>query len=610
MLKSFICFIQLFALTVGTLVAASTVRNIPASQKFEPPEKAWKWADKQLKKMSVEEKVGQLVHVGVNAKFANQDSEYFQDLKRQVVDKKIGGIIFFGAPIYETTILINRMQELASVPLLMSLDAETGIGMRFEDATNFPWAMAISATENPDYARRVGVITGREARAIGVYHVYAPVLDVNNNAGNPVINVRSFGEDPEAVAKFGVQFIEGIQSQNVLATAKHFPGHGDTNVDSHRGLPIIDHSLASLEKTELVPFRAAVKAGVSSIMIGHIALPQIDSEEIKPLKDYKGGDAQPGAEIVSQKATIPATLSEKVQTELLRKDLGFNGLIVTDAMSMSGLTIYFDQAEAGVRAFIAGADILEKPADTDAMINGLVTAVKSGRITEDRLNQSVRKILAWKFELGLIKQKFTPVDQIDRIVSGMESEALATEIATKAITLVRNDENAIPLDRTKRIAVLGLSNSFEGDSMMSSLDRTLRQNGVRFDSVLLQDNSSPEQIARARDITAKADIVVAAMYGRVRSGAKNSVGVPDSGAAILKDLLGSNKKVVGISFGNPYVLTSFPQLKTYLVAYGDMSELQVASVKAVLGSQDITGRLPISLPGLYPRGTGIQLTKK
>ena len=610
MLKSFICFIQLFALTVGTLVAASPVRNIPASQKFEPPEKAWKWADKQLKKMSVEEKVGQLVHVGVNAKFANQDSEYFQDLKRQVVDKKIGGIIFFGAPIYETTILINRMQELASVPLLMSLDAETGIGMRFEDATNFPWAMAISATENPDYARRVGVITGREARAIGVYHVYAPVLDVNNNAGNPVINVRSFGEDPEAVAKFGVQFIEGIQSQNVLATAKHFPGHGDTNVDSHRGLPIIDHSLASLEKTELVPFRAAVKAGVSSIMIGHIALPQIDSEEIKPLKEYKGGDAQPGAEIVSQKATIPATLSEKVQTELLRKDLGFNGLIVTDAMSMSGLTIYFDQAEAGVRAFLAGADILEKPADTDAMINGLVAAVKSGRITEDRLNQSVRKILAWKFELGLIKQKITPVDQIDRIVSGKESGALANDIAGKAITLVRNDENAIPLDRTKRIAVLGLSNSFEGDSMMSSLNRTLRQNGVRFDSVLLQDNSSPEQTARARDITAKSDIVIAAMYGRVRSGAKNSVGVPESGAAILNELLGSNKKVVGISFGNPYVLTSFPQLKTYLVAYGDMSELQVASVKAVLGSQDITGRLPISLPGLYPRGTGVQLTKK
>jgi beta-N-acetylhexosaminidase len=605
MLKRFICTIQLFLMTVG--LAAGLGAQTP--QKFEPSEKAWKWADKTLKKMSVEEKIGQLIHIGVNAKFANQDSSYFQDLKRQVVNKKIGGIIFFGAPIYETTILINRMQELANVPLLMSLDAETGIGMRFEDAINFPWAMAVAATGNPDFARRMGVITGREARAIGVYHIYAPVLDVNNNAANPVINVRSYSEDPETVAKFGVQFIQGIQSQNVLATAKHFPGHGDTNVDSHRGLPIIDHSLASLEKTELVPFQAAIKGGVSSIMIGHIALPQIDGEEIKPLREYKGGDAEPGSEIVRQKATIPATLSEKLQTELLRKDMGFNGLIVTDAMSMSGLTIYFDQAEAGVRAFLAGADILEKPADVDAMIGGLVTAVKSGRIPEDRLNSSVRKILAWKYELGLIKQKITPIDQIDKIVSGKESDALAEEIAAKAITLVRNDENAIPLDRAKRIAVLGLSNGFDGDSTMFSLGRGLRQNDVKFDAVLLQDNSSPEQIARAREITSRADVIVAAMYGRVRSGAKNSVGVPEAGATILNDLLANNKKVIGVSYGNPYVLTSFPKLRTYVVAYGDMSELQIASVKAILGLQDITGRLPISLPGLYPRGTGIQLIK-
>ena len=603
-------FLLLLFLVTNSIFAAYPPLSDSAPPQFQPSEKALKWADKQLKKMSVEEKVGQLVHVGINARFANQDSEYFQDLKRQVVDKKIGGIIFFGAPIYETTILINRMQALADVPLLMSLDAETGIGMRFEDAINFPWAMAVAATGNPEFARRMGAITGREARAIGVYHVYAPVLDVNNNAGNPVINVRSYSEDPETVAQFGVQFIQGIQSQNVLATAKHFPGHGDTNIDSHRGLPIIDHSLASLEKTELVPFRAAIKGGVSSIMIGHIALPQIDSEEIKPLKEYKGGDAEIGAEIVKQKATLPATLSEKIQTELLRKNMGFDGLIVTDAMSMSGLTIYFDQAEAGVRAFLAGADILEKPADVDVMINGLVAAVKTGRITEDRLNQSVRKILAWKYELGLAKQRITPIDQIDKIVSGKDSDQLAKEIAGKAITLVRNDEDAIPLDRTKRIAVLGLSNGFDGEATMFSLGRGLRQNGVKYDAVLLQDNSSPEQIARAKEITSRADIVIAAMYGRVRSGARNSVGVPEAGAAILNNLLAENKKVIGVSYGNPYVLTAFPQLKTYLVAYGDMSELQLASVTAMLGSQDITGRLPISLPGLYPRGTGIQLVKK
>ncbi|MBK9766221.1 MAG: hypothetical protein IPP63_03945 [Chloracidobacterium sp.] len=242
-----------------------------------------------------------------------------------MVENKIGGIIFFGAPLYETTILANRMQSLAKLPLLMSLDAETGIGMRFEDATNFPWAMAVAATGEPEYARRMGVITGREAKAIGIRHVYAPVLDVNNNAANPVINVRSFGEDPSDVARFGVAFAQGIQSQKVIATAKHFPGHGDTAVDSHRGLPIIDHSRESLEKTELVPFRAAVKGGIASVMIAHIALPQIDGEEIKPLANYRGGDAEAGAEIVKEKATIPATLSYKVQTDILRKDLDFRG---------------------------------------------------------------------------------------------------------------------------------------------------------------------------------------------------------------------------------------------------------------------------------------------
>ncbi|MGI8408444.1 MAG: glycoside hydrolase family 3 protein, partial [Pyrinomonadaceae bacterium] len=381
--------------------------------------------------MSVDEKIGQLIHVGVNARFANQESEFFKDLKRHVVENKIGGIIFFGAPIYETAHLGNRMQDFAEIPLLLSLDAETGIGMRFGDAVNFPWAMAVAATGNPEYARKIGVVTAREAKAMGIMHVYSPVLDVNNNADNPVINVRSFGENPEEVAKYGVAFIQGVQSQRVLATAKHFPGHGDTNVDSHRGLPIIDHSRASLEKTELLPFRKAVEAGVGSIMIAHIGLPQIDAEEIKPLKEFIQGDAEEGAEIINQKATIPATLSAKVQTDLLRKEMGFEGLIVSDAMSMSGLTLYFTQEEAGVRAFLAGTDILEKPADVDAMLRGLRDAVKSGRISEARLNESVRKSLAWKHELGLTKQKTVPLDQLDRIVSNSETAALAEEIAAK-----------------------------------------------------------------------------------------------------------------------------------------------------------------------------------
>ncbi|MCA1590061.1 MAG: glycoside hydrolase family 3 protein [Acidobacteria bacterium] len=475
--------------------------------------------------MSTDEKIGQLVHIGINARYAHRDSAFFKDLQRHVVENKIGGVIFFGAPIYETTIIANRMQEMAETPLLMSLDAETGIGMRFEDAINFPWAMAVAATGNPDYARRVGEITAREARAIGIQHVYSPVLDVNNNHANPVINVRSFGEDPDDVAKFGIAFIEGLQSACVLATAKHFPGHGDTNIDSHRGLPIIDLPRERLSKIELVPFRRAVEAGVGSIMIAHIALPQIDGEEIRPLKQFIQGDAEHGAEIVNQKATVPATLSAKVQTDILRNEMNFKGLIVSDAMSMSGLTIYFTQEEAGVRAFLAGTDILEKPADVDAMLRGLRAAVASGRISQERLNESVRRQLAWKYELGLAKQKITPIDQIDRVVSGAESLALTDEIAQKAITLVRNDGNMLPLNREQKIVVLGISNGFDGGSVMNPLLQTLRQNGVRFVPAYIQENSSAEQFAAARKAVGEADMIIVGLYGRVRSGAKNSVGI-------------------------------------------------------------------------------------
>jgi beta-N-acetylhexosaminidase len=589
-------------------VPYSALRS-PESARFEPSKKSWDFAAKTVKKMTTDEKVGQLIHVGINARFANQESPFFKDLRRHVVDNKIGGIIFFGAPIYETTHIANRMQEIAKYPMLMSLDAETGIGMRFEDATNFPWAMAMTATGDPELARRAGVVTGREARAIGIQHVYAPVLDVNNNADNPVINVRSFGEDPEDVARFGIAFAQGIQSQRVIATAKHFPGHGDTAVDSHRGLPIIDLPRSRFDSLELLPFKRAVDAGIGSIMIAHIALPQIDNEQAKPLKEYKGGDAEHGAEIVSESAFIPATLSSKVQTDILRNQMGFKGLIVSDAMSMSGLTLYFTQEEAGVRAFLAGTDILEKPADVDAMLKGLKDAVASGRIPMARLDEAVTRQIAWKHELGLFKERIAPLDQIDRIVSSPDVTELTNEIANKALTLVRLENGAMPIDRSKKIAVIGISNGFDG-GVMNPLAGALRANGLQFAQGYVQENSLQQNVDAARKAVAESDIVVFGLYGRVRSGAKNSVGIPDNGAAILREALAAGKTVIGISFGNPYILSSFPEMKTYLVAYGDMPSLQRASARSLLGMQDVTGKLPISLPGLHPRGTGLQFSKK
>jgi len=572
---------------------------------------ALKWADSVLGKMSLDEKIGQLISVGINATFLNQDSEAFKALRHQVVDNHVGGIILFRGPVYESVVIVNRMQELAKYPLLISADLEAGSGMRFDDTVNFPWNMAIAATGNPDYARRAGELTGREARAMGIQQIYAPVSDVNNNAANPVINVRSYGEDPADVARFVAAFVEGAQNAGVIATAKHFPGHGDTATDSHRGLPEIDVTRERLNSVELVPFRAAVNAGVGAVMTGHIGLPLIDPTEIAPLPrnvKLKAMDTTEEGEIVSAKGTMPTTLSP-VMNGILRKDLGFDGLIVTDAMSMSGLTLYFTQEEASVRALEAGADLLLKPADPDASLRGVREAVKKGRLTEQRIDQSARKILAAKFDLGLARQRLTSLDGIDREVAGKRANDLADDIAQDAITLVRNDAKLLPLNPTSstRIFNLAITNGDDRTVIAQPFTGAMSRGGIKMETTVLDDRSSDTEVAKTIDKAAKAEVVIVSMYGRVRTGQARSVALPDPGAKALNELISRNAHLIGISFGNPYILMSFPKLQTYVVAYGDMPSLQEESAQALLGKADFKGRLPISLPGLYPRGTGIEL---
>lgn len=607
--RSFYIFLNLFLLfCLMQNFTAFSQKPAGTPQKFRPSDKAVKWADKQLKKMSLDEKLGQLIHIGINAQFLSQDSNEYKELMRQVVEDKIGGVTVFVGGVYETVHLVNRMQENAKIPLLISADFETGVGMRFADTVNFPWNMAISATGNTDFARREGEVVGRETKGMGVQWVFAPDTDVNNNADNPVINVRSYGENPEDVARFAVAFTQGLQSQNVLATAKHFPGHGDTNVDSHRGLPIIDLPRSRLDQVELVPFKAVVNGGVGSIMVAHISLPQIDPTEAKLLKQPIAA-TDTDAEIKMEKATVPSTLSPIVITQILRKEMNFDGLIVTDAMSMSGLTLYFNQDEAAVRAFLAGADVLIKPADVELALKGLKEAVNSGRISQERVNESVRKQLAWKYQLGLTKQKITPIDQIDKIVSSNETRQLSTEIAENAITLVKNDEAALPLAKDKKIFYFGVTNGDDRGFSGNTFQRILRQNGYKFDSVILDDRSTEAEVKTALKKAGEADIVITGLFGRVRSGSKNSVGLPDATVGALREILKSNKKVINLSFGNPYLLKGFPEMKTYIVAFGDMSTLQKAAADAVSGKIDFKGKLPITITEKYPRGTGLSLTK-
>jgi len=607
-----------FSVLVLIALVAMPIRPQPAVKpnafKRDPSSKALKWANEQLSKMSLEEKIGQLISVGVNATFLNQDSDAYRTLKHYIEDDKVGGIILFRGQVYESVILVNRMQELAKYPLLISADLEAGAGMRFEDTVNFPWNMAVAATGNPEYARRQGEITAREARALGVQQIFAPVVDVNNNAANPVINVRSYGEDPADVARFAVAFTEGAQAAGAIATAKHFPGHGDTAVDSHRGLPEINVGRDRLNSVEFVPFKASVETGVGAVMVGHIAMPQIDPTIVKPLPENmksKPIDTTETGEIINEKAAMPATMSPVIGN-ILRKDLKFPGMIVTDALSMSGLTIYFTQEEAAVRALEAGADMLLKPADVDASFRGVHDAVKSGRITEQRVEESARKILAAKYDLGLVDQRITPIDTIDRVVGSRDVPELATEIAEHAVTLVRDEDKLVPLKNLKpgsRVFNLAVTNGDDRAWIANPFITRLARGGVKVETITLDERSTDQEVQKAIERAKSADLVIASLYGRVRSGQVLSVGVPEPGARALSALIGARAPIVGISFGNPYLLQGFPGLRTYLVAYGDMPSLQQAVARALLGEIDIGGKLPISLPGLYPRGTGIRVNK-
>jgi beta-N-acetylhexosaminidase len=580
----------------------------------QPSRDALKWADEQLKRMTLEEKAGQLISVGINAHFLNQSSDEFKELRRQVEQNHVGGIILFRGPVYESVHLVNRMQQLAKLPLIVSADLEAGSGMRFDDATNLPWNMAVGATGDPAFARRQGELTAREARALGVQHIFAPVADVNNNAGNPVINVRSFGEDPSEVARFVAAFVEGAQSAGVIATAKHFPGHGDTATDSHRGLPVINVARARLDAVELVPFRAAIKAGVGSVMTAHIGLPQVDPTQVSPLpREAIVRPTYAEREVFVENAVLPGTLSPVITTKLLRGDLGFDGIVVTDALDMSGLTIYFKQDEAGVRAVLAGADMLLKPADPDAVLRGLVKAVRGGRLTEKRIEESARRILAAKYDLGLASNRIASLEQIDTVVAGTDAMKFADEVAARAVTLVRDDAKLIQradgfgLKPGTRVFNLAITNGEDRFLIAGPFASQLARLGTRAETVVLDARSTEAEVTDALERAQKADVVIASMYGRVRSGAANSVGLPEQGARVLNALLEKKVPVVGISFGNPYLLQGFTGLGTYVVAYGDMPSLQRAAACSLLGRADFSGRLPISLPGLYPRGTGIQL---
>ncbi len=551
------------------------------------------WVDTALRKMSVDEKIGQLLFTTYHGTFTSTDSPEYKMMMHDVTDLHAGGFILVTrmtplgiekSQTYPTAILNNQLQAKAKLPLMIGADFERGSAMRLDEGTSFPTQMAIAAGGDPKDAYTMGKITAIEARQAGVHWIYAPVADVNNNPGNPIINTRSFGENPARVSEFVSQYVRGVEENGGLATAKHFPGHGDTAADSHIDLPVIRADRARLDSLELIPFRAAIAAGVGSVMTGHLNVPALEPDP-----------------------DTPATLSSHILTDVLRKDLSFQGLVITDAMDMGGITVRFAPGEAAVRAVLAGADCLLMPPVPDAAFEALQQAVKSGRISRERLDASVRRILEAKARLGLDKSRLVDVNAINSHFAKTEWQKQAQEISDRGITLLRDTPHRLPLDGTKPSRALLLA--FYADPEPTpgeDLERELRR---RFDSVttLRADTRFRDASGLKLPPPDSYDVAVLALFVRV-SDRKGNVDVPAEQAALAEQLYKSGKPIITLAFGSPYLIEAFPQAETWLGAFGISDVAQISMVRAMFGELPVRGHLPVTIPGIgLKAGFGIEV---
>ncbi|HET7550825.1 MAG TPA: glycoside hydrolase family 3 N-terminal domain-containing protein [Gemmatimonadaceae bacterium] len=549
------------------------------------------WVDSTLASLTLRERVGQMVNVWVLGDYTNVRDSSFAEVLRWIVHDNVGGVsMSLGSPI-EVAAKINAMQRAARVPLLVSGDLEPNLGrleggvfthylMDAGSATVFPNAMAIGATGREEDAYDVGRIIGREARAVGFTTDFAPVVDVNNNPANPVINTRSFGEDPRRVAALSAAFVKGVQDAGIVATLKHFPGHGDTDVDSHVGLPLVDATMARLDTVELVPFAAGIEAGAGIVMTAHIALPAVQGD-----------------------STTPATLAPRIITGLLRDSLHFRGLAITDAMTMGGIGKGYTTEESSVLAVKAGADVLLKPTDPTKAIDAVVAAVERGEISRARIDSSVRRVLELKARTGVAFHRFVSLDTLRQIVGAPEHRALAADIATRAVTLLRDEQNLIPVPasgRTVLVQYMPRSELRAGRAFAAEV----RQDAPESRVFEIEPATSPARLdSIAREVHG-ADRVIVATYVRRIEG-EGRVAIPTPVASWI-DSLAARERVIVVSLGNPYLIRQFPRVGTYAVTYGVSDALERAAARAVLGRASITGTVPVSLPGFFTRGDGIR----
>jgi len=538
--------------------------------------------DSLLAGLTVHQQVGQLVIPWLSGSYTALDDSLYQVAARWVDSLEIGGLIIsVGSPLDIATKL-NALQLRSRLPLLISADLEWGAGMRVVGATAFPQIMAVGATGDPHDAFTIGAAAAVEGRAVGIHVNFAPDADVNNNPANPIINIRSFGEDPRTVSRLVAEYVRGLHEHGMLATLKHFPGHGDTETDSHIGLPVITAGYARLDSLELVPFRAGIAAGADVVMSAHIAFPALTG------------------------SNEPATLSAAVLTGLLRDSLRFPGLVVTDALMMGAIVAKYGAGEATVRAFLAGSDLLLIPADADSAVLAMTAAVASGRVTRERLAQSVRRVLEIKRRLGLLEHRTVPIDSIPLVVGSRRFQDAANDLAVRSLTLVRDVGGRLHAlrARPRRLALIAYADE-QNSSVGALLTDLLRQGGDTVDFFRLWPMSGTLSYDSARSVIARAPATVFVANVRPISW-KGNIALPDSLAQLIS-LTDASRPTVLVSLGSPYLLNQTPTVRSYLIAWSGVRASERAVALALLGRVPIGGHLPTRIPPDYPLGWGVSV---
>ena len=595
---------------VAFAVSFTVVMLATAPAKSELDREAKRWINETFERMTLDEKIGQLLTPSFYSTYTSSDSEVYDELTELIQEYHVGDFHVFGArkpapdvllnPTYsrtslgqplEAASLLNRLQAISAIPLLVTADFETGVGFRIEGASTFPRAMAFGAAGDTRLAYEAGRITALEARAIGVHVNFAPVVDVNNNPGNPVINTRSFGEDPTQVGKLAAAYVEGLTAGGMVATVKHFPGHGDTDVDSHRGLPIILHPRERLDRIEFPPFRAGIEAGAGGVMTAHIQLPGIESEE-----------------------GTPATFSGRIVNQLLRNDLGFEGLIFTDSMRMRAVTDMMPPAQAAARAVAAGHDIvLHSPDDIEAFA-GISDAVARGAITEAHVDKAVRRILTAKARLGLHLSRSVSFDALPLIVGTREQRAVARKVSEQSLTLLKDEQNHVPFQMSRNAEILYLSVlDYPSGWGIGAPSRTfipqLKEWWPNVTAVELSDRTSLSEIELVRETASRYDGIVAGVFVRAAP-FTGRMDLPDELVRLLQSLARESTKTgqpfVTVFFGNPYAATFLTDLPAILLTYDFYDLPESSAVRALAGEIAIGGRLPITLGDQFPIGYGIK----